>query len=241
MKHALVLRFDAPMMSFGGTAVDNNGVINQFPLLSMVTGLLANAAGYSHEDTKELTALQERIDFAARCDRPGRVLVDFHTVDLGQDFLRKGWTTRGEAQGRAGSVSDRTHIRYRHYLVDSIFTLVVGMPSKEVLRFGKALRAPARPLFLGRACCVPAVPIYMDTIQTSTLRGALETTPLPKRAVPSSGSRFLAQWPCEEEGGRCVFVVDERDWSNQVHVGRRLVRQGLISVPTRLTAIGEAR
>ena len=40
---ALVLRFDAPLMSFGGVMVDQHGVIDRFPGTAMLTGLLANA------------------------------------------------------------------------------------------------------------------------------------------------------------------------------------------------------
>ena len=45
MVDALLLRLDAPLMSFGAPMVDSNGVIQEFPALSMLTGLLGNALG----------------------------------------------------------------------------------------------------------------------------------------------------------------------------------------------------
>ena len=48
MRDALILRFDAPLMSFGGPMVDHNGVVQDFPPTSLLTGLIGNALGYEH-------------------------------------------------------------------------------------------------------------------------------------------------------------------------------------------------
>jgi CRISPR-associated Cas5-like protein len=44
------MRLEAPLMAFGGETIDNYGVIRDFPALSMVTGLFANALGYRREE-----------------------------------------------------------------------------------------------------------------------------------------------------------------------------------------------
>src|SRR5437762_157802 len=117
MIELLLLRFDAPLLSFGGVAVDNQGVTRRFPGRAMLTGLVANALGYTHGQSERLQSLQERLRYAARCDRPGQTFVDYQTVDLSQPFLEQGWTTRGTAEGReGGSARKGTHIRYRHYI-----------------------------------------------------------------------------------------------------------------------------
>ena len=45
-------------MAFGGEAIDNLGVIREFPAASMVTGLAANALGWRREMTDEHAGLQ---------------------------------------------------------------------------------------------------------------------------------------------------------------------------------------
>ena len=67
----LLLRFDAPLMSFGDVRVDARGPIRDHPGLGQVTGLLANALGYDHAEADRLTRLQDRLCLASRCDRPG--------------------------------------------------------------------------------------------------------------------------------------------------------------------------
>lgn len=235
MIDAIILRFDAPLISFGGVVVDNNGVTRMFPAGSMLTGLLGNALGYDHGDAASLEALQGRLAYAVRCDRPGELLTDFQTVDLSQPFLARGWTTRGVSQGRAGAEATRTgtHIRRRDYLADAIYTVALALDPPHVDpaagRIEAALRAPARPLFIGRKPCLPAAPIFLQRVEAETLRAALVAAPRADRAGDQRDFRawFPAAGPSERGA---LPVTDTRDWTNQIHVGRRFVREDRIHV-----------
>jgi CRISPR system Cascade subunit CasD len=232
----LILRLESPLMAFGGVAVDHHGVIDEFPSTSMLTGLLANALGWDHGDFSALDRLQDRIRFAARIDRPGRRLVDYQTVDLGQEHLVKtGWTTSGRVDERRGGSSEETHIRFRHYRADASVTVALTLsPVDETPNLNdleEALREPARPLFLGRKTCLPCVPILAGRIDAPTLLGALRSAPV-SCDEPASGS-FSAQWPADEDEtpeSCLVSVTDERDWANQFHCGERFVRRGRITL-----------
>ena len=226
--NVLLLRLEAPLMAFGGPIVDNYGVIQSFPAISMLTGLLGNALGWEHREAAALNRLQSRIRFAARLDRPGERIIDYQTVDLGQDFMvDTGWTTWGQREVRGGASSTGTHIRYRHYRADACATVALALDSEEadltVATLEQALITPARPLFIGRKTCLPALPILQGKIKTPSVIEALRTLP----AIYAK--RVQAQWPADEEGpslSRLVVLTDERDWINQVHSGERLVRQG---------------
>jgi CRISPR system Cascade subunit CasD len=234
----LVLRLDAPLMSFGGSAVDRIGVIEEFPTLSMVTGLLANALGYEHPDARRTQRLQERLRVASRRDRSGSITRDFQTVDLGQEFLQEGgWTTQGAPEGREGGSSRTTHIRQRFYIADAVFTIVVSLepPGEEpgLAHLESALQEPTRPLFLGRKPCLPAAPLVVGRSQAPSLRDALAAA----ERIGNRGDQgaLAAWWPAEEGGdddqSRLLAVTDERDWSNQLHGGHRLLRHGTVSPP----------
>lgn len=237
MIEAIVLRFDAPLMSFGDTVVDRHGFTDRFPGRSMLTGLLANALGYDHRDTADLQALQDRLQFAVRCDRPGHKLVDFQTVDLGQPFLARGWTSHNAPEGRAGSVSDGTHIRLRHYLADAVYTLVLTLDAPDatptLTDLGMALREPERPLFLGRKSCLPAAPIFLEMAHGESLPSILGLYPsLPCTRVESHV--LQARWPWSP-GDPVVYTADIRDWANQIHVGRSAWHQGIVTPPPYMT------
>lgn len=234
----LLLRLDGPLMSFGGTTVDQHNVTEPAPTLSMLVGLLGNALGYDHSDFDRLQRLQGRVRFAVRRDRRGEALVDYQTVDLSQEFLEETWTSRGVPATRAGGAEARTgtHIRYRHYWAGAAFTVALHLePAAEeptVVTVETALRQPARPLFLGRKTCLPAVPLLLGRVNASSLREAIVQAPLA-RPSDEGDDGFAAWWPHEEGASRPVQarlrpVVDERDWANQVHVGRRLLWEGRI-------------
>jgi CRISPR system Cascade subunit CasD len=235
MIDAIILRFDAPLISFGGVVIDYRGVTRSYPARSMLAGLLGNALGYDHRDAAALQALQARIVYAVRCDRPGQPLRDYQTVDLSQPFLARGWTTRGVVQGRAGAEATRTgtHIRLRDYLADAVYTVALELAppgaDPDAARLEAALRAPARPLFIGRKSCLPAEPIFLMRIAAESLRAALAAAPRSPHARPGEKMRawFAAEGP-HVRGARPL--TDDRDWTNQIHAGRRFILEDSIDV-----------
>jgi CRISPR system Cascade subunit CasD len=237
---ALVMRFDAPLVSFGAPMVDQNGFVQQFPALSMLAGLLGNALGMRHRDSEALAALQDRIRYAARIDRRGVATVDYQTVDLALPWMRPedaGWTTRGQIASREGAAKAGTHQRYRHYREDSIHTVALTLTddrSPTVEDLESALREPARPLFIGRKCCLPASHLLVAVIEAPSLVEALATSPRASRA--DDGPLMVTWWDGDDDGAAeaeelPVAVTDERDWHNQIHGGRRLMRLGRVDPP----------
>lgn len=240
--HCLMLRFDAPLMSFGGVLVDQHNPTDRFPGRAMLTGLIANALGWHHDDADALNDLQSRIEYAARWDVPPAPLRDYHTVDLGQPHLAQpGWTTLGAPEHRAGGDDARkgTHQRYRHYWADGVLTLALalraGNPGLDAI--AAALRRPARPLFLGRKTCLPAARLVIGVRDAANTRAALQAEPRDRRAS-SLEEHFEACWPpgCVDtqlETQQRERRTDERDWRIQAHVGQRSMIVGhLTEVPT---------
>lgn len=238
---ALLLRLDAPLMSFGGTVVDQINPTREFPGRAMLAGLFGNALGYCHGEAAALGALQQRLRWAAREDQRGRPFMDYQTVNLAADFMQEGWTTRGQPEGRKGG-DNVTTIRNRHYLADAIYlvavTLVAGEgPDLDAL--DRALQRPARPLFIGRKCCIPSTPLRFGRVTVERLRDALthptapriERTQLRRHTKPEV--RVRAWWPVDEgtEIGRTVAFTDDMDWENQIHVGRRYVQEAWVDLP----------
>lgn len=242
MREFLLLRLQAPLMSFGAPLVDQHGFTLRFPGRAMLAGLLGNALGYAHSDFDKLERLQRGLSYAVRQDRAEVPLLDFQTVFLGRSHMRQGgWTTWGKAEERGGASPEETHIRYRHYLADAAYTVAIetsaDAPSLAVLE--QALRTPSRPLFLGRKACLPSAPLLMRPARTQaeTVLSAVEQAPLAAASGREQPERRMCWWPDTPElpkGERLIAVTDDRDWSNQIHVGRRYIHEGLR--PIRATA-----
>ena len=232
----LMLRFDAPLMSFGAVVVDQKNPTWRFPGSAMLTGLLANALGWDHRDTDRLQVLQERLRFAARWDAEPELLTEYQTVDLGQPFMvDSGWTTRGKREDRkGGSAATGTHQRWRDHWANGVATVALaldgeGSPSLEDLE--RALRSPARPLFLGRKPCLPAGPIFIGHRNARGVKTALASEPLADRGNRKRPARIEALWPLDEGAGIGTEErFDQRDWHNNIHRGSRRYAVGLLEI-----------
>lgn len=234
----LVLRLEAPMLAFGGVAIDQMGVTRDFPAASMLTGLLANALGYTRDQWQRHQALQDRLVFAARLDReaPLGVLTDTQNAEL--TSRDKGWTTRGRPEGRAGGSLGARHRRWRDYHPDALVHVALRLepeadaPDLDTLR--TALERPARPLFIGRKPCLPAAPVlFSANLMAPDPCTALMRIPRD----PADGDRPRALWPADDgpandraEVERVVELADLRNWRSGLHGGTRRVAEGRLSV-----------
>lgn len=228
MKRHLLLRLDAPLMSFGAEAVDAYGVVRDFPARSAITGLVGNALGWDRTDTRLLARLQQRLVIGSVRVREGRRVQDFQTAQLAK--ADRGWTTRGRPEGRDGGADTYAspHIRYRDADADAMLLVALRLePAPEVPDLdavAMALDRPERPLFIGRKPFVPSGRLNAGFVEADTVVAALEAACRLRGAGP-----WRAQWPDEEGAGpQAVEVTDDRNWRAGVHAGLRRVREGTL-------------
>jgi CRISPR system Cascade subunit CasD len=232
MSRFLIIRVDAPLISFGGTIVDNRGFADRFPALSMVTGLLGNALGYDRNETERLQRLQDRLVLASRIEGNAEHLRDFQTAKLEKND--KAWTTRGIVEGRDGGANtyDSPHIRYRDFWTGITVTLAVGLdPANETPTLddcAQALVHPQRPLFVGRKPCLPSRPLIVGDpfVEAPDIRTALQSTPMTRPLA--KGDLLAYQWPAppgaeSTPSFRLESVTDQRLWISGPHAGTRRV------------------
>ena len=239
VKRHLILNLEAPLMAFGGEAIDNYGVIRRFPSASMLTGIFANALGWRRSERERHQRLQDRLTFAVRIEREpagGLSMRDFQTAQLSAND--KGWTTRGQPEGRAGGANtyNSPHLRYRDYFADMRAAAALRLepadetPSLDDL--AAALDEPARPLFIGRKPCLPSAPLFGCFSDGETALAALMATPI-KCEDPSETVSLL--WARGEGAdgviaSRDYMVTDERNWRSGLHGGGRWVCEGTASI-----------
>lgn len=233
MPRHLLLRLEAPLLAFGGETIDNYGVIRDFPALSMITGLLANALGWRREEDQRHNELQNRLLMGARIERMGDRLTDFQTAQLGAKDT--GWTTFGEVESRQGGAGsyNSPHLRYRDYHADPAILVALRLEPAEdkptLDDLAEALDHPARPLFIGRKPCIPTGRIFFGWVEGKHLLEVLQTAPA---IISKSDPKWVLQWTDGEgelPGDRALDLCDERNWTSGVHGGWRPVRQAAFS------------
>lgn len=224
MARCLILVLEGPLVAFGAEMVDARGPVREWPGASLLTGLLANALGWTRGARDALDRLQARLDFAIALDRPGESVRDFQTAALAHNDV--GWTTFGMPEGRAGGAGtyDSPHIRERDYRADAsvrvALTLREADEAPTLDDLAAALQEPARPLFLGRKPCLPSRPVFETVVEAedvtaALLAGATATTllvVLDRPGLPDHLER--------------LHVTDQRNFRSGVHGGERVFRRG---------------
>lgn len=215
-------------MAFGGETIDHLGVIRDFPALSMVTGLFANALGWRREDATQHDHLQRRLIMGAWCAHGSRRITDFQTAHLGAND--NGWTTRGVPEERSGGPAtyDSPHLRYRDFHVGLSMLVAIRLEPTDVKPtiddLAHALDHPARPLFIGRKSCLPSRRMFAGWLDADNILEALQ-----RSCAAAERQSVRMQWPDGEgclPGDRVLDICDERNWSSGVHGGWRPIREG---------------
>lgn len=222
MQNYLLIRLKAPMMSFGDTDTsEDRKPIMRHPGKSMIAGLLANALGYDHRQPEMTQALQDEIEIASLELKRGKILIDHQTAEISYDDT--AWTTAGIPAERGGHpYSYAVPLRcQKEYLAGAEYIVAVSASAERLQELSRALREPARPLFIGRRCCLPSRPLFAGLIRAQGIIDALRTI-----------GKGHARWPACAEGAphpEAEFhVADIRDWHSRHHAGRRPVHEGII-------------
>ena len=169
----LLLRFAAPMQSWGDESKYDIRHTRSEPSKSGVIGLLAAALGLKR-DSEEIPRLSAALRMGVRVDMPGRVIKDYQTARAPK------YSSKGDLRHNAdGSLimEDSPYVTSRYYLCDACF--LVGLESEDenlLNRLADALVSPCFPLFLGRRSCPPTLPLFLG-IRDTNLRETLEREP----------------------------------------------------------------
>ena len=196
----LLFRLEGVLQSWGERSKWDYRDTADFPSKSGVIGLLACALGLERDDP-EIARLNRELTMVVRADRPGELIVDYHTVrpmKLNVDFYADKTDMLLNAEGKKRIGSD-TIVSRRSYLQDASF--LVGISGEKALleKLNDALAAPVWPIYLGRKSCVPSIPVFGKlTEDYRTLWEAMENEPLPARHA----DRILVEYDSTEGDGR---------------------------------------
>lgn len=238
------LRLQGPLQSWGDTSKFLIRRTMDAPTKSGVLGLICSAMGLPRERARDRLHELNRLKFAVRIDRPGRLWWDWHTVGAGT-----GLTT---AAGGVKTGTRATLITRREYLADASFLVALQGDSELIAKVREALLNPVWPPFLGRRSCPPSLPLLgrrdeLDTGCFDDLESALKAVKwrprLPDEDPPPS-LECLIEW--RKSPSQPVAPLDAEVWYDVPtsfdvpgHEPRFVVRKWLAVGPRQDVEIGE--
>ena len=198
MSNTLFLRLEGPLQAWGERGRWSVRDTAPEPTKSGIIGLIACALGYRADE--QIRPLSEKTRMGVRCDAPGRLITDYHTVGGGYNYPAL-LTAAGKPKFSSGK--PHTEITWRDYLCDASFLVALRSEDEALIaQMGYALQHPVWPIYLGRKSCPPSRPVFDGLGQYETLEEALthgnqsdtvKQPPGPVRGVietdPLSGTR----------------------------------------------------
>lgn len=156
MTSTLLLRLSGPMQSWGTSSNFETRRTDRIPSKSGIVGMIGAALGMTRGD--DFRSLSEKLRVGFRVDRPGKLLLDFHTV---QPIDLNGKLT------------------YREYLCDAVFLAGIESDDTTIFEISKAINNPFYPIYLGRRSCPPDKPVFYAIKVNAELEDSLiEEMPL---------------------------------------------------------------
>ncbi|MCT8335188.1 type I-E CRISPR-associated protein Cas5/CasD [Leptospira sp. 85282-16] len=214
----LVLRLQAPLMSFGeGDYWDVRGT-GAFPTKSAILGILSCCLGWNQNESDKIVELGESISVSAREDIKCSIQRDYHTI---MNTLK--------ADGKS---NDNAVQSYRNYLMDGAFSVLVASKSDFVFEsIKKALESPVWMPFLGRKACSPSLPLFLDEeINSSNAKTAFEKL----KTVPEILRQLQIEFSnVDKENIRLACITDEKLENN---MKRSLIRDTVVNSKLRVFA-----
>lgn len=147
--NTLFLRLEGVLQSWGERGRWTVRDTSTIPTKSGVVGLLGAALGI-HDD--RLVALSNQLKMGVRVDKPGTVVLDYHTVTSGV-MMAQGGIKGGEGE-------EQTVVSHRFYLSGASFLVALRGEQATIEQLADAVQNPVWFLYLGRHCCIPSAPIY---------------------------------------------------------------------------------
>jgi CRISPR system Cascade subunit CasD len=214
----LVFQLQAPLSSWGDTAVGEYRGSYDYPGESALVGLLGAALGIRREDEAGHAALREGYGFAVGVQSAGKLLRDYHTAQVPGRVALKGRPHATRRDELAVPKADlNTILSTRDYRQDAASLIAVqprdGAPY-ALQALAESLRAPRLVLYLGRKSCPPATPLHPQVIDADSSLAAFKDYCARFDALREMHKNKWGQVPLEP-AGRLIRLA----WADGVEVG----------------------
>ncbi len=177
-----------PLCSFGENSRWDHRDSAEMPTKSAVIGLLGCCFGWKRDDGR-LRELNQKIHMAVRCERRGRLMTDYQTVQGANGILLNAEHKRRPSD---------TIITPRQYLQDAAFQVFLFGEEEALMACEQAMSRPKWMAYLGRRSCPPTRPMLGQIIEMPSVEEALRHWMDPRMKISREN---LLKCEIEQEDG----------------------------------------
>lgn len=235
----------APMASWGDIAMGELRGSWDRPSRSAMLGLVAAALGLDRSDQGRHDALDAGYGVAIQLDRPGRAMVDYHTVQTVRASVVK--KAPGRTRGELLALADpETMLTQRTYREDALATVALWPRAGAewpLAALAERLRHPGYVLYAGRKANPLGLPLDPQVIAAESLAAAFAARKAPvglewPRRLPGAPQPEISHDPCEgfPSGLRLLRQEERRDAA--AHRGRWQFAERTVEVGVPLAGEG---
>lgn len=203
----LVFQLQAPLSAWGETAVGEFRPTANYPSESALLGLLAAAFGIRREDEDAHAALRKGYGFAIGVLSSGRLLRDYHTVQVpGRVSLKNRPHNSRRDELNLPKDELNTILSTRDYRQDAASVVAVQVRDGAPYTLSDVAQALAKPrftLYLGRKACPPALPLNPQIIAAENALTAMQAY----------------QQALAEHGGTNALALERMVWGEGIESG----------------------
>ncbi|WP_415713900.1 type I-E CRISPR-associated protein Cas5/CasD [Maridesulfovibrio sp.] len=209
MRDYLIFTLYGPMQGWGSVAVGEVRPAAQRPTRSGLLGLLAAALGVRRGDPL-LDDLTRTARVAVREDRPGSVMLDYHTTQVPSEKKKRVFRTRRQELRTMLDKDEKlnTILSRREYLMNAAFSVCIWFEDDQPFSMNEieeALNRPRLNVYLGRKSCVPGVPFMPEVVAADDELQALANYQPELRK--DYGARPLDKCPIWTEANHGDFIA----------------------------------
>ena len=162
----------APVASFGALAVGERRPDWNRPARSAILGLVGACLGVERDDDEGQAALAAQYGVAVLCYTPGRLLADYHTIQVPPSGRNRRYQTRAAelAATDLATILTRRDYRTGAWHLGGLWARVEA-PRWSLEDIAAAMRLPSFTPSLGRKSCplgLPLAPFLVDTVDPAT-------------------------------------------------------------------------
>ncbi|CAI1840168.1 MULTISPECIES: type I-E CRISPR-associated protein Cas5/CasD [Serratia] len=209
----MLLWLEGPLQAWGHDSKFGVRDTLNFPTRSGILGLLCCARGAGGPEVEwlaQMNGMSMEVRSYTRTDSKGQpylrepVLRDFQMVGSGYDDSDP-WQSLLIPKTSDGkkAVGGGTKMTYRYYLQDSVFAVVLEVPSTQVEPLSNALQNPVWDLYLGRKNCVPTELIYQGLFED------IDTAWQQAQTLADNKQRLLSYAVIEGEGDGDIVTLND--------------------------------